>query len=75
MTIDKIKHYLGDHLFDFIAKGNKEQLEKHKAALEDELKRINADASERNISLGNKGTKRLHLLNVELEFINYRLKP
>jgi len=61
MTTDKIKHYIGENIFNHISSLDKESLLKMKAALITEME------------LYQTKTKQHFLYTVELNFINYRL--
>jgi hypothetical protein len=61
MTTDKIKHYIGEQIFNHISDLNKNELLKMKANLLTEME------------LYQPKTKQHFLYTVELNFINYRI--
>lgn len=61
MTIDKIKHYIGEQIFNHISSLNKDELLKMKANLLTEME------------LYQPKTNQHFLYTVELNFINYRI--
>jgi hypothetical protein len=61
MTTDKIKHYIGERIFNHISDLNKNELLKMKANLLTEME------------LYQPKTKQHFLYTVELNFINYRI--
>ncbi len=61
MTQDKIKHYIGENIFNHIASLNKDELIKMKSNLVTEME------------LYQPKTKQHFLYTIELNFINYRI--
>jgi len=61
MTTDKIKHYIGEQIFNHISDLNKDELLKMKSNLLTEME------------LYEPKTKQHFLYTVELNFINYRI--
>jgi hypothetical protein len=61
MTADKIKHFIGEQIFNHICSLDKENLEKMKRNIVSDMNNIKHDSKE------------LFKRTVELEFIKYRL--
>ena len=68
MTIDKIKRELTAPIFDHINSLNKEQLEKQKGELENDIKLIGKPGY-----FSGNGNDLLRIRNIELDYIKYLL--